>query len=434
MKARVAFALLAALALTACGAGSTSGGVSSKVYAASAPEPGTAVPSVSVRFGMRPYADNDFYVIGMKQGWYHDVGINITPQPYGLKTTEEQWVSILLNRQVDMNTATCSILLPSYKTTDQLKCLGLAVTFYGQAMLANPKLHMKTVGDYARSGLGFNQALHEALAPLQGKTVYVPAGVAAKEFEEVPFQLGSVPLPNYVNMDDSQMLLLAKSDRLDFAFPAGAPIAETLLEAGWTPIYDSGQLLKYGPGGVSSPLESLVSNNGFAATADYVNTHQTTVLRFASVMFRIFAALNADPSLFGVEAPYLNSVAGTSLDGAGVQRTVENLDPFVPFEQQTKYFDDTTGPEYYRNSMGALIKALQKAHTIASGITPDQVIWAAPIYHELVSYKTRADALFQQAQAKQLSSSNQQLLDKALQYYKWYDFLDAYRLAKAATA
>jgi hypothetical protein len=185
---------------------------------------------------------------------------------------------------------------------------------------------------------------------------------------------------------------------------------------------------------VGSPLESLVSNNGFAAMADYVNTHQTTVLRFASVMFRIFAGLNADPSLFGLEAPYLNSVAGTSLDGAGVQRTVENLDPFVPFEQQTKYFDDTTGPEYYRNSMGALIKALQKAHTIASGITPDQVIWAAPIYHELVSYKTKADALFQQAQAKQLSSSNQQLLDKALQYYKWYDFLDAYRLAKAATA
>jgi hypothetical protein len=435
MRLRLAVVLLAAMALAACGSSPTSGGPSaSKLYTSATPEPGTDIPSASVKFGLRPYADNDFYVIGMREGWYRDVGITITPEPYGLKTTEEQWVSILLSRQVDINTATCSILLPSYRTTDQLKCLGLAVTFYGEAMLANPKLHLKTVADYAKAGLGFDQALHQALSPLVGQTVYVPAGVAAKEFEEVPFELGRQPLPHYVNMDDPQMLLLAKSDRIDFAFPAGAPIAETLLEAGWTPVYDSGQLLRYGPGGVSSPLEPLVSNNGFAATADYVDAHQTTVLRFASVMFRIFAALDADPSLFNQEAPYLNSVAGTSLDGSGVQRTVDNLDPFVPFEAQTKYFVDTTGPEYYANSMGALIKALQSAHTITAGVTPDQVIWAAPIYRELVSYQHKADSLFQQARSRQLSADKQQLIQKAHQYYRWYDFLDAYRLANAAMA
>jgi hypothetical protein len=270
--------------------------------------------------------------------------------------------------------------------------------------------------------------------PLVGKTVYVPAAVSEKEFNEVPFKLAGLDLPNYVTMDDSQMLLLAKSGRLDFMHPGGAPIAQTLLDAGWTPVYDTGQLLEFGPGGVDSPLESLVFNNGWGANADYINHNQTTMMRFASVVFRIFGELKKDPTLYGVYAPYLNSVAGTSLDANGVRRTVENLDPFVPFEQQTKYFIDKNGPEYYGNSMGALIKALETSGTIPAGITPDQVVWAAPMYHELVDYQKKSDALFERAKTAQLSEPKQSLLAKARQYYGWYDFLDAYRLATAALA
>jgi hypothetical protein len=269
---------------------------------------------------------------------------------------------------------------------------------------------------------------------LVGETVYVPAAVSEKEFNEVPFKLAGLELPNYVTMDDSQMLLLAKSDRLNFMHPGGAPIAQTLLDAGWTPIYDTGQLLEFGPGGVDSPLEPLVFNNGWGSTADYVNNNQTTMMRFASVVYRIFAALKDDPSLYGVYAPYLNSVAGTSLDADGVRRTVENLDPFVPFEEQTKYFIDKNSPEYYGNSMGALIKSLETSGTIPGGITPDQVIWAAPMYHELLDYQRKTEALFEQAKGKQLDAAKQPLLDQARQYYEWYDFLDSYRLATAALA
>ena len=129
------------------------------------------------------------------------------------------------------------------------------------------------------------------------KKVYVPASIASKVFVELPFQLAGLKLPNYVTMEDPQMLLLAKSDRVDIVQPNGAPIAQTLLDAGWTPIYDLGQLVKYGPGGVDSPLEPLVFNNGWAATADYIDAHKTTMMRFASVVYRIFDALKKDPSL-----------------------------------------------------------------------------------------------------------------------------------------
>jgi ABC-type nitrate/sulfonate/bicarbonate transport system substrate-binding protein len=37
-----------------------------------APEPGTDIPAATIKFGMRPYADNTFYIIGMKKGWFDE--------------------------------------------------------------------------------------------------------------------------------------------------------------------------------------------------------------------------------------------------------------------------------------------------------------------------------------------------------------------------
>lgn len=427
---RLSFSVIFAAALAAI----SSVGNAATTYTPATLEPGTEIPTVAVKFGMRPYADNTYFVVGMEKGWFKDVGIEITPAPYGLKTTEAQWVSLLLNHQVDINSATCSALLPSYKTTDQLKCVGFAVTFYGAVMLANPKLGLKRLTDYMTPGATLKDGLAKALTPLAGKKVYVPASISEKVFVELPFKLAGLDFPDYVTMEDPQMLLLAKSGRIDFLHPAGAPIAQTLLDAGWTPIYDIGQLVKVGPGGVDSPLEPLVFNNGWAATADYIDGHKTTMLRFASVVFRIFDALKKDPSLYAVYTPYLNSVAGTSLDADGVKRTVLNLDPFVTFDEQAKYFINKDGAEYYGNSMGALIKSLESTKSIPTGITADAVEWAAPMYLELLDYKNKTDALFEKANAAAPTGDKKALLDKAKQYYSWFDYLDAYRAASAAVA
>ncbi|MBV9756849.1 MAG: hypothetical protein JO047_07330, partial [Alphaproteobacteria bacterium] len=43
------------------------------LYQPAAAEPGTDIPQTGIRFGMRPYADNTFYIIAMKKGWFKDV-------------------------------------------------------------------------------------------------------------------------------------------------------------------------------------------------------------------------------------------------------------------------------------------------------------------------------------------------------------------------
>ena len=45
---------------------------------------------------MRPYADNTFYVIAMKKGWFADAGITIGPEELGLKVTDTNVNALLL--------------------------------------------------------------------------------------------------------------------------------------------------------------------------------------------------------------------------------------------------------------------------------------------------------------------------------------------------
>src|SRR4029078_5091815 len=54
-------------------------------FVPAAAEAGTSIPKATIKFGMRPYADNTFYFIGMKKGWFDEVGISLQPPPCGFK-------------------------------------------------------------------------------------------------------------------------------------------------------------------------------------------------------------------------------------------------------------------------------------------------------------------------------------------------------------
>lgn len=429
----------AALLLNACASGSTSGNNNQAAaggYVPATPESGTTIPQVKVKFGMRPYADNTFYVIGIKKGWFKDVGITITPEPNGLKTTDDVVTSLLLNKQVDINSEYCPLLLPTYKTSKALKCIAFTDNFLGEAILANPNLHLKSFKDYIASGMSFDAAIAAALKPLQGKTLTVAPQLSDRPFEDAAFKYAKITPPKLEIMDDSKSLVEAKSGRIDFVNPEGAPIVYTLEQAGWVSLVDIGDLLKYAPGGVGSPIEPLVAIVGIASHQDYVNAHQTTVLRFLSVVFRIMAAVEKDPSLFDVQAPFLNSIAGTDLDGKGVESTIKILDPLAPWgpEQQT-FFEKTDAVTYYKNAWAGIIQTFEEQGAVPKGAaTPDSIIWAKPIYDQLKDLEGKSKSEISSLESKNLSGDKKKLLDQAKEYFGNYDFLDAYRFAKAAAA
>jgi len=397
------------------------------------PEPGTEVPQASIKFGMRPYADNTFYIIAMKKGWFKDVGVNIVPPPYGLKVTDTNVVALLLNGQLDISSEYCPLMLPTYKTSHQLKCIAFVDNFLANAILANPALHLKSLKDYIKQGMDFQQAIHAAIAPMQGKTLVGAPELSDRPFEEAVSKFAGVQW-NLQVLDDAKSLVLAKSGREEFVNPEGAPIVYTLMRAGWTDLVDIGDLYKYGPAGVDSPIEPLVAIVGIGANSDFVNSHQNAVLRFLSVVWRTIDAVSKDPSLFALQAPYLNSVAGTNLDGSGVENTIKVLDPLSPFEYGRTYFGDERNVLYYKNAWTAIIRDYASHGIIPPNtLTADEIVWAAAIWHQMVDYRDKADGIFKSLAGRTLDPERQNLLAKAKQYYEWFDFLDAYRLARAAS-
>jgi hypothetical protein len=369
----------------------------------------------------------------MKKNWFADVGIGFDPQPYGIKANDSNVTTLLLNGQLDMISEYCPLMLPTYKDATKLKCIGFTDNFLANAILANPKLKLKTFKDYLAQGLPYDAALKAALAPMKGKTLVGAPELSDRAFEEYLNKTSGAGFSLQV-LDDAKSLILAKAGREDFVNPEGAPIVYTLRQAGWTNLVDIGDLIKNGPGGVDSPIEPLIGIVGLGANSDYVNSHQNTVLRFMSVVWRIIDATKRDPSLYDLQAPYLNSFAGTSLDGKGVEQTVSILHPFTPFDDDKKYYDDPSSTVFYANVWTAIIKDFEAHKIIPAGkITADDVVWGGPIWHQMVDYRSKTDALMGKLKGATLASDKQALLDKAKTLYAAFDFLDAYRLALAAS-
>lgn len=402
-------------------------------FAPAAPEPGTAIPAATVKFGMRPYADNTFYIIGMKKGWFDEVGISFDPAPYGLKANDSNVTTLLLNGQLDIISEFCPLMLPTYKDANKLKCIGFTDNFLANAILANPALKLKTFKDYIGQGMSYEAALKAALAPMKGKTLVGAPELSDRAFEEYLNKTSGAGFTLQV-LDDAKSLVLAKAGREDFVNPEGAPIVYTLRQAGWTNLVDIGDLIKNGPGGVDSPLEPLIGIVGIGANSDYVNAHQNTVLRFMSVVWRIVAATKTDTSLYDLQAPYLNSMAGTSLDGKGVADTVAILHPFTTFEDDKQYYEDKSATAYYANVWTAIIKDFEAHNILPAGkVTADDVVWGGPIWRQMVDYREKTDALLAKLKNATLTPEKQALVDKANTFYADFDFLDAYRLALAAS-
>ncbi len=401
-------------------------------FAPAPAEVGADIPKATVKFGMRPYADNTFYYIGMKKGWFDEVGISFEPAPYGMKANDSNVTTLLLNGQLDIISEFCPLMLPTYKDARTLKCIGFTDNFLANAILANPALKLKSFKDYIAEGKPFKEALAAALAPMKGKTLVGAPELSDRAFEEYANKTSGAGFKLEV-LDDSKSLVLAKAGREDFVNPEGAPIVYTLRQAGWTDLIDIGDMIKYGPGGVESPIEPLIGIVGVGANGDYVNKNPNTVLRFMSVVWRIIDETKKDPSLYDVQAPYLNSFAGTDLDGKGVEATVNILDPLTPFADDKQYYDETTGTAYFKNVWGAIIKDFE-AHKImpAGKVTPEDVVWGGDIWHAMVEYKAKSDELFGKLSSATLNADKKAMFDKAKAFYAAYDFLDSYRLAVAA--
>ena len=182
-------------------------------------------------------------------------------------------------------------------------------------------------------------------------------------------------------------------------------------------------------------MQKLVTIVGIASNSDYINENQNTILRFLSVAWRTLAAVDEDSSLYELQAPYLNSVAGTDLDAKGVEETVAILHPYSSFEYNEKYYVDEASLLYYMNAWPAIIADwAEKGLLPKDAVTAEEFIWGAAIWNQMKDYQAKSAATIADLEGMSLDAEKQALLDRAKQHFEWFNFLDAYRLATAASS
>jgi hypothetical protein len=394
------------------------------------------IPNVTVRFAQGPYNDHSYASIGLKDGWFKDVGIDIQPKPEGkiyVDVTQEG--PALLANQLDVGTMASSVWLAAMDQSTAYKQFTYVDIFYGHAFLGNPKGHYHPLSYYIKKGLSWKAAVTQALNQIKGKTYAYPAETSQRPFQNYVLGEAGMSLSSFKSLvvDDPKIVELATAGKVDVASPTAGPLVTELLQQGWTPIVAISDVLKYGP---ASGVESSILSSGWAASDNWLGANHATALRIASVAYRIIDYKHAHLlQAAQTQIPFLNSIAGTHFAPSAAKYLDTQVDPFFSFDQQKQFFVDKSSPYYWTKPAQAAIDSSVKAGTLKAGHNPSQVILAATTWRELNSLKSLTEKLVKEVQGALPSRGTAQAksyLAKAQTLYSARDYYDSAAFANAA--
>lgn len=398
--------------------------------------PGVDPPPRTVKFGMLPYGDHTYAIIGAKQGWFKEVGIDLQYQAIKV----EEIVPLLKNNTLDVISSPPGILVSSYDNAPNLCSFVFGDLFQGYAILAQPNSGYKSYTEFVAEGMSPADAMRAAAQQLKGKKFAYPTETAIKPFVDLVLERAGLKRTDFqaLVLDDPLTVNAMRSKQADFQV-GGVPSRIVLEREGFKPIISSIDLVRgAAPSDDSKELASILQN-GWAMTKEFYQKEHDTTLRLASVNYRIMKFMNTNQQqALALHMPYLSEVSGQTFSEADGKVIYTSLDPFVTFEDQAEWFHNPQNPLYFKHVNGAIIKSFVDQGVFKN--TPpgvDDVIYADDIYFELERLKQSAEEMFRQIDAQQPSADNQQRAEKyrkAKHYYEIYDYLDAERLAKEILA
>lgn len=411
--------------------GASSGALAEMEYVPAPPEPGTEIPTATVRLGVLPYADGSMPIIGVKQGFFEDVGITIAPEN-GTVVTEDQSHSLLMRGDLDVSHNYPPNLLPTYQNSRAVKQIMFHDVIVAGCMLASPSQNLKGIKDYMAEGMEFEEAIAAAMAPVQDKELASTPVANERLFEDTITQLSGVTWKPKI-LDDPNILVAAKAGQIDFAHPSGAPVVFALLKDGWKQLVCLDDLIAHGPKGEDSPILRSITAVGGSANGNWINENPNTVLRYLSAVWRTIDAVKADPSLYDIQAPVLNSISGTNLTGEDLAATVEQFHPYISYEENAQFYTDETSLLHYKPLYEQIIGALAEAGIVPDDVTPDEFIWGGKLWLQMEDYRKKTDELLAEIDEGSLSEEQKGFVTEARKFYDWHNYLDAYRLTLAAS-
>lgn len=401
-------------------------------------EYGVPIPEITIPFGMSAFADHNIYAIAIKNGWFTELGMTLTPEPFGVRSLSPQVIPRFLSDEVSIHTWYGPLQIEIMNRVPQVKLFTFSDTYVGTYMLAAPGSNVQTVAELVEGGSPFEDALKTVMEQLRGKRVGIDNTGSSRVFLDTITNLGGVSFDNVELsvLEDARLVNLARGGNLDFVSPAGAAQNVILLREGWYPAVSISDLIAGLPPGDLRGIGS-VGHTGLAATDEFYRENFDTILRFASVMFRTIDAIHDDlengtDTALALEVPVIEAAAGVELGVEGLKTIFTTLDPLLSFEEQRAYWIDFDDPAHYWNVYMPQIRAAQEGGLLPSDMSfiPDDAFTAPDVYRTLLRYRTWYDQMLDEASG--LDGDGALLAEIAATHYANRNYLDSYRILAAA--
>lgn len=417
--------------LQACGTSTGANSANAANVGRFEPSPGTEIPPVDVRFAMWPYGDTTIAFIGIEQGFFDEVGIHLVP-PQGETLLLDQTAGELLSGQLDVSSGYMPLLIQSFPYQPDIKMIQLQDVYVGNYLLASPTVGAKRYEYFSDVGERFARAAKSAVRQIKGKRVALSTVGNNRAFFSTLLGFSGLTPKDFelTVVDDTKILQLARAGDIDFAMPGGAAQNVVLINEGFFRVFGIGQLLQNLPPGDPRVVTAL-GDQGTVATAAYIRANTESVLRFMSVFYRIIDQMRRDPdTALSIVLPHLNAASGLSLTLQDCKVVFNEFYEFISFEETAEHLLDRRFPLQLDNVYGPQIEAAKRGGIYPSGInvTPEDIFVGKRLYETLANLKARCDGL----NTAQTGSSA--LVTKAHEHYAHRNYLDAYRLLKAARA
>lgn len=383
--------------------------------------PGTDIPKVTVSAGFTPYADQLLPVVGIRKGYFSDVGITIEPAPDGAKTDLIKSLTPLLNKQVALGSGYLPSVAPQLDSVTTVTAFAIADVFYGYRILA-PAGRYQTVAELMESGKAFPEACAEVVEQIRGKKLILRNGVVPTFYDLAFEQAGmSTRDATVTYLENPDIVRAAFSGQADFVAPTGAVEIQTLQEQGWEPLVEIRQLIDELP---DETLSLRATHSGYLTTKEYAQQNYPTLLRFTGVMYRLIDDLRADKAgTVEVYRDYVNSYVGSKMTNEVLAGMFDNLYSLRDFDEAAELYETKGAPFNYEETTAAHLEELTAGGVIKPGHTPADMSIAGQVYADLKRYKAEADKAIAAAGAGAA---------EARKHYDARNYVDAYRIAASA--
>lgn len=377
-----------------------------------------------IKFAMLPYADHTYAIIGIEKGWFKEVGIDVEYQTIKI----DEIIPYFTNNQYDIISCPPGILFSSYETAPNLVSFVFGDLFQGYAILAQPEGKYLSFDDIiSKNNISPDSALILAANQLRGKTFTYPSETAIRPFIDLILNKGRIKSSDFkpLILEDALTINAMRNDDADFQV-GGVPARIVLQSEGYKPIISSIDIVKTANPSTNSKELASILQNGWATTKEFYESNINTLLRLASVNYRIMDFINNDTEqALEIHMKYLSKVTGEKFDTLNGRVIYQDLNPFYTFNQQYDWFYNDTSLLYYKYVNGSILNSFIESNVYKKKIpSVEEVIYSDDIYKMLYNLKIESDSLFGVIDSNSELKKND-LYEKAKRNYQIYNFLDS---------